>query len=158
MQKGAAMQRRKHTIKKNIRLTQETHDAIDAWATAQGVSFSAALETLTRTALDQEPTATLAPVLVSALRRELAGTYDRLIRLLLYTIAEAGTTQRLAGATLRHLRPDKYDQIKAHAIKDSRRSLARARIGALIEELYGDREGELRHTRGDDGEGGEGGE
>jgi hypothetical protein len=56
--------------------------------------------------------------------------------------------------------PARYDRIKAAAITDARRTLARTHIDQVIRELYGSREGELSPT-GDgsaaNGQGGEGG-
>src|SRR5262249_33804450 len=139
------------TLPKKIRLTREGHDLIEAWAQVNDVSFSAAIETLARIGMGQATTEAIAPAVVSTMRRELAKTYDRIIRLTLYATIEAGIASRLAGsALLQQLKtPEgkadlaKYDQIKRAARTDARRSLAQARIGKLIEELFrdGDRQG-----------------
>ncbi len=139
-------ERRKGTVKKNVRFVQETLDEVEAWAAQNGTSFSAALDSLVRTGLGQARDQALAPVVASVVKREISQHYDRLIRLLLYNIVESGTAYRLAAATLYKLEDDKerYDRIKAHAIKDTRVTLGRAKIGAIIEELFGgDREGKL---------------
>lgn len=143
------MQRRAGTLPKKIRMTHEGHALIQAWAEQNGVSFSAAIELLARLGLGQAGDTALAPALVSTVRREVASTMDRVIRLLLYNITESGVAARMAGATYFAVTPDKarYDALKTKVRMDARRSLATGRIGAIIAELEeavrGDREGEL---------------
>jgi hypothetical protein len=44
-----------HTERKNVRLTPETRTTIQAWATREGLSFSAAIEALARFGLRRAP-------------------------------------------------------------------------------------------------------
>src|SRR6266540_4215129 len=56
---------------KTVWLTDEGRAQVQAWAEAQGVSFSAAIETLARVGLGQAPAEAFAPALVSTVRREI---------------------------------------------------------------------------------------
>jgi hypothetical protein len=47
-----------HTERKNVRLTPETRTTIQAWATREGLSFSAAIEALARFGLRRPPAST----------------------------------------------------------------------------------------------------
>jgi hypothetical protein len=136
------MQRRRGTIEKKIRLTPETYEAVEQWATENGVSYSAAVDTLCRLGLGQSPAEAVAPVVVSSIRREIASTYDRIIRLTLFNIIESGIASRMASVAVRELKPGQYEAIRKAAIIDARRSIAKARIGKLIEELYQDGDSE----------------
>ena len=104
-------------------------------------SFSATAETLVRLGLERSPGEILEPIIVSTIRQELAKRLDRLLNLLVYDIVETGVTQRLAGAAVRDIGrlkqddPERYDKIKAAAITDTRRHLARDPIGRVIAEL-----------------------
>jgi hypothetical protein len=116
---------------------------VDAYqAQHQIPSFSAAAETLVRLGLQQSPTEVITPVVTSAIRHALHRELERLIRLQLYTAVEAGIGQRFAAAAVRDLGrlkqddPERYDKIKAAAIADTRRRLARDSIGHVVSELY----------------------
>src|ERR687885_2136426 len=118
-------------------------------------SFSATAETLVRMGVERSPAEILEPIIVSTLRHELAKHLDRLVNLIVYDIIETGVAQRLAGAAVRDLGrlkqddPARYDRIKAAALTDARRTLARTNIERVLQELYGDREGELHPARAD---------
>ena len=100
------------------------------------------METLTRLGLGQAPTEALAPLVVSVLRTELQQQMHRLATLLAATALEAGMATRLAGATLKQLRPAEYDAIKQAARLDAVQSLRRR--DALREVVDdGDRESQL---------------
>lgn len=166
-------QRRRGTVPQRVRLTQELADLVDRYQEQHDIpSFSAALEQLARMGLEQSPTETLAPVIVSTLRHSIHAELERVIKLL-YGVVEAGTAQRLAGAAVRDIGrlkgddPERYQRIKRAAVADARRRLRRTHVQAVINELYeevigGDRTGELHHTgeRSTDGgeEGAAGGE
>ena len=139
--------------------TQETVLRIEAYqAQHQIPSFSATAETLVRMGLEQSPAEILAPIIVSTMRQEFNRHIERVIKLIVYDIIETGVAQRLAGAAVRDIGrlkqddPERYDKIKAAAITDARRTLARANIERVLQELYGDREGELHQAREDGGE------
>lgn len=119
------------TGRKQIWLTDETRGAVQEWADAQGISFSAALESLARLGLGQQPELALAPALVSLVRRELQQQAHRLASLYASTAIEAGVTARLVGATLRTLREADYEQIKRAARIDAVAALRRR--SALLE-------------------------
>jgi hypothetical protein len=134
--------RRTNTAPKRIWLTDETREAVQSWADRNGVSFSAALETLARLGLGQSPTEALAPVVVSTVRTEIQHQMHRLASLLAAGALEAGMATRLAGATLKQLRPADYDAIKQAARLDAVQALRRR--DALREVADGgDREGQL---------------
>src|SRR5918997_4519647 len=137
------VKRRKGTIPQRIMLTQATVDRIDAYqAQHQIPSFSAAAETLLRIGLDESPAEILAPIIVSTLRAAVHRELQRLIQLQLYTAIEAGVAQRFAAAAVRdigrlkHDDPERYDNIKAAAIADTRRRLLRDNIGKVVADLY----------------------
>jgi len=136
------MQRRRGTIEKKIRLTPETYDAVEQWAKDNNVSYSAAVDTLCRIGLGQPPAEAVAPVVVSSIRREIASTYDRIIRLTLFNIIESGIASRMASVAVRELKPEQYKAIREAVLVDARRSIAKAKIGKLIEELYQDGDSE----------------
>lgn len=98
---------------------------MQAWADQNGVSFSAGLETLTRLGLGQAPSEALAPVVVSVIRSELQQQMHRIASLLAATALEAGVSVRLAGATLKQLRPAEYEAIKQAARLDAVQALRR---------------------------------
>jgi hypothetical protein len=157
--------RRKGTIPQRIMLTQATVDRIDAYQAQHQIrSFSAAAETLLRIGLEESPSEIVAPIIVSTIRHEMAKSVERVVKLIVYDIIETGVAQRLAGAAVRdigrmkHDDPERYDRIKAAAITDARRTLARTNIDKVLQELYGDREGELHHPWVDVRQSGEGGD
>ena len=107
-------------------------------------SFSAAAEALVRLGLQQSPTEVITPIVTSAVRHTLHRELERLIRLQLYTAVEAGVAQRFAAAAVRDVGrlkqddPERFHQIKAAAIADTRRRLARDNIGQVVADLYRD--------------------
>lgn len=84
------------------------------------------------------------------MRQEFTRGIERVVKLIVYDIIETGVAQRLAGAAVRDIGranrddPQRYDQIKAAAITDARRTLARTNIDRVLEESTkksGDRAG-----------------
>src|SRR5918912_2209949 len=144
--------------------TFDTVQRIDAYRAQHRIpSFSATAETLVRLGLEHSPAEIIAPIIVSTIRQEVSRQIERVVKLIVYDIIETGVAQRLAGAAVRDIGrlkqddPQRYDRIKAAAITDARRTLARTHIDQVIRELYGDRQSEL-HSSGQDGdEGGAGG-
>src|SRR5919202_616050 len=145
------MPRRRHgTVPHRTMWTLDTVHRIEAYQAQHRIpSFSATAETLVRMGLEQSPAEILAPIIVSTLRQEFSRQIERVIQLIVYDIIETGVAQRLAGAAVRDIGrlkqdgPERYDRIKAAAITDARRTLARTHIDQVIRELYGSREGEL---------------
>ena len=136
-------QRRKGVRPHRTLWTEEAVQIIDAYqAQHQIPSFSAAAETLVRLGIQQSPTEVITPIVTSAVRHAVHRELDRLIRLQIYTAIEAGIGQRLAGAAVRDLGrlkqddPERYEKIKAAAIADARRRLARNSIGEVVADLY----------------------
>ena len=113
------------TARKQIWLSDEGRQAIQAWADTNHVSFSAAIETLARLGLGQAPEEALAPALVSTLRREIQQQFHRYASLLAALALESGVTTRLAGAALVALRPKQYEAIKRAARIDAVQALRR---------------------------------
>lgn len=136
-------QRRRGTIPQRVRLTQEITDLIDDYQQKHKIaSFSATIEHLARLGLEQSPAEALAPVVVAAVRQAMRREVERLIKLQVYGIIEAGVAQRFAGAALRDLAranqddPSRYERIKHAAITDTRKRLARDNVAAIIQDLY----------------------
>ena len=123
--------------------TAEGTALIEAYqAQHQISSFSAAAEALVRLGLQQSPTEVLTPVVATAVRKTIHTELERLIKLQIYAILEAGIAQRFAAAAVRDIGrlkqddPERYDNIKAAAIADTRRQLARNNIGRVVADLY----------------------
>jgi|GEM_PF-3892233 len=66
-----AVRRRKSTSRKSIRLTDDGRSQIQAWADEQGVSFSAAIESLSLLGMGEPAVVAFAPLMVSAVRFEI---------------------------------------------------------------------------------------
>ena len=113
------------TAPKKVWLTNATREQVQAWADAQGTSFSAALETLARIGLGQAPQDAVAPALVSVVRREVQQQLHRLASLYAATAIDAGVASRLAGAAVLALRPQQYEAIKRAARIDTVHTLRR---------------------------------
>ena len=115
--------------------------AIQQWADEHGTSFSAAVETLCQIGIGKTPEDALAPTIISVIRREISSHYDRLIRLVLYGVVESGTANRMGSAVLRYLYNkagddmERFERTKKAVRTDARRSLGRARIRDVIDEL-----------------------
>jgi hypothetical protein len=116
------------TAPKYIWLTDAGRQAIQAWADRQGVSFSAAIETLARLGLQQAPEEALAPALVSVVRREIAQQLHRLASLTAASALDAGIAARMASAALKQQRPDEYEAIKQAARLDAVAALRRRKV------------------------------
>src|SRR3712207_4281004 len=136
-------QRRKGVRPHRTLWTPEAVQIIDAYqAHHQIPSFSAAADALVRLGVQQSPTEVITPIVTSAVRHAVHRELEHLIRLQLYTAVEAGVAQRFAAAAVRdigrlkHDDPARYDNIKAAAIADTRRRLARNNIGKVVADLY----------------------
>ena len=154
--------RRKGTVPHRTMWTLETVARIEAYQAQHRIpSFSATAETLVRMGLERSPAEIIAPIIVSTMRQEFSRQMERVVKLIVYDIIETGVAQRLAGAAVRDIGrlkqddPARYDRIKAAALTDARRTLARTNIERVLQELYGDREGELHPARADGTAGGE---
>ncbi len=135
--------RRPGTIPHRTYWSAEVVALIDSYQAQQQLpSFSAAAETLVRLGLQQSPTEVITPVVSRAVHHAVHRELERLIRLQLYTAVEAGVAQRFAAAAVRDVGrlkqddPERFHQIKAAAIADTRRRLARDNIGQVVADLY----------------------
>lgn len=88
--------RRQNTIDRHIWLTKETNEALIRWAEEQGCSFSAAVESLARLGLGQEPATAFAPLLVSVIRGAILSQQAALIKVISHGAMEAAIASRLA--------------------------------------------------------------
>jgi hypothetical protein len=121
------------TERKQVCLTPEGRGLIQAWAAQEGVSFSAAIETLARVGLRQDPRDAWGPALAAKVVAAVRADLGRYRALLAATALDAGTTLRVASAATRVLRPKEYPQIKRlarlEAIEALRRRDALAELG-----------------------------
>ncbi len=154
--------RRKGTVPHRTMWTLDTVERIEAYQAQHRIpSFSATAETLVRMGLERSPAEIIAPIIVSTIRQEFSRQMERVVKLIVYDIIETGVAQRLAGAAVRDIGrlkqddPERYDRIKAAALTDARRTLSRTNIERVLQELYGDREGELHPAWADGAAGGE---
>lgn len=136
------MERRKHTIKKNVRLTEQGIADIQAWATTHGLSFSAALETLSKLGMDKDLNEALLPAVLSLTRRTIQGEYARLVRLVVYGIVESGYAARMSSAAVRQLVKDTdlFLTIRSSARTDARKNMSRGKIRDVMGEIAHDYE------------------
>ena len=91
------MQRRPGTERKQVRLTPEFRERVQAWADEQGVSFSSALETLARLGLGDAPQLAVMPMVISAMRDEVQRQANRLAALSVTAAVESAVTTRLVS-------------------------------------------------------------
>src|SRR5829696_3309381 len=121
------------TERKQVCLTPEGRGLIQAWAEQEGVSFSAAIETLARVGLRQDPRDAWGPALAAKVTAAVRADLARYRALLAATALDAGTTLRVASAATRVLRPKEYPDIKRlarlEAIEALRRRDALAELG-----------------------------
>jgi hypothetical protein len=135
----SGQRRRTGTVDKTVWLSDETITAVQSWAAAEGCSFSAAVETLTRLGLRQAPAEAVAPLLVSAVREEIRRQGHRAASLLATCALDAATASRMCNVILRTV-----DREKGSAVSQAVRKAAVDAIKgskALAELLDGDREG-----------------
>jgi hypothetical protein len=127
------LQNHARTERKQVCLTPEGRALIQAWAAQEGVSFSAAIETLARVGLRQDPRDAWAPALAAKVTAAVRADLGRYRALLAATALDAGITLRVASAATRVLRPKEYPQIKRlarlEAIAALRRRDALAELG-----------------------------
>ncbi|HEX5501892.1 MAG TPA: hypothetical protein VFW96_04685, partial [Thermomicrobiales bacterium] len=129
------------TVRKTVWMTEEAIACVQAWADAQGITFSAAVEALARLGMRQAPAEAVAPALVSAVRQEIRGQARRIAGLLAASAIEAGTASRGVNVLLREAIPDKGSAIA----RGARLAAVEAIRGnkALKELGLGDQQGEL---------------
>jgi hypothetical protein len=121
------------TRAKHVCLTDDARAAVQAWADREGVSFSAAIETLARLGLQQDPRDAWGPALAAKVVGAVRADLGRYRALLAATALDAGITLRMASAATRTLRPKEYPDIKRlarlEAVEALRRRDALAELG-----------------------------
>ncbi len=121
------------TRPKHVSLTDDGRAAVQAWADREGVSFSAAIETLARLGLQQDPRDAWGPALAAKVTGAVRADLARYRALLAATALDAGTTLRIAAAGTKVLRPKEYPDIKRlarlEAVEALRRRDALAELG-----------------------------
>jgi len=93
--------RRRATVRKSIRLTPKTCEAVEAWCARNQVSFSAGLETLALTGLQEPAAEAMIPAVVSSVRLALLHQFNRIAKLWAFAALESGIASREAGVLLR---------------------------------------------------------
>ena len=121
------------TEPKRVYLTPEARAAVQAWAAAQGVTFSAGIETLARLGLQQDPRDAWGPALAAKVTGAVRADLARYRALLAATALDAGVAVRMASAAVKTLRPQEYPHIKRaarlEAVDALRRRDALAELG-----------------------------
>ena len=113
------------TRPKHVFLTAEARVAIQEWADREGVSFSAAIETLARLGLGQNPRDAWGPALTSKVITAVRAEFGRISGLFAAVAIDAGVAMRLSGAAVMKLRPTEYQRIKQIARREAVASLRR---------------------------------
>jgi hypothetical protein len=121
------------TRAKHVCLTDDARAAVQAWADREAVSFSAAIETLARLGLQQDPRDAWGPALAAKVVGAVRADLGRYRALLAATALDVGITLRVASAATRTLRPKEYPDIKRlarlEAVEALRRRDALAELG-----------------------------
>lgn len=127
------VRRRTNTTRKSIRLTDDGRAKIQAWADEQGVSFSAAMESLALLGMGEDAAVAFAPLMVSAVRFEVQRQMNRLATIAARGAIESGAAAILANEALAAMRPqsskDKREQL------DRARGLGYKRLRRPLEEI-----------------------
>jgi hypothetical protein len=97
---------------KHIYLSDEGRAAVQAWADREGVSFSAAIETLARLGLQQDPRDAWSPALTAKIIGAVRADLGRYRGLLAATALDAAVAMRMASAAAKALRPKDYPRMK----------------------------------------------
>jgi hypothetical protein len=118
---------------KHVYLSEEARAGVQAWAEREGVSFSAALDTLARLGLGEDPRDAWSPVLTAKLLGAVRAELGHHRALLAATALDAGIAVRMASAAAKTLRPKDYPRMKRlarlEAIAALRRRDALAELG-----------------------------
>jgi hypothetical protein len=89
-----------NTSKKMISITQEGREAIQTFADAQGMSFSAAIETMALVGMKADLTLLLIPLLREVVQAGLKHNFNRLVKLCLLGAAESAMAHDLVTMLL----------------------------------------------------------
>lgn len=136
---GTQSKRRPGTIPARTYWSEDAITAIEQYQARHGIgSFSAAAEALVRLGLEQSPTEILQPIIESSIRQAIHRDLDRLVRLQVLTAIDSGMAWRFAAAGTRDVGrikqdpPERYEEIKAMAIREARRSLRRDHLRSIV--------------------------
>lgn len=130
------------TIRKQIRLTEDTIQRIHQWrrTDAGNCSFSAAIEALARIGLGDDPSTAFMSVMVSVMRREFETLSNRLARLASHAAVESGISSRLTGFLVLRtptskelMNAEAYERLRQLARRDSAWNLRRSLREAMPE-------------------------
>ena len=127
------VRRRKSTSRKSIRLTDDGRAKIQAWADEQGVSFSAAIESLALLGSGEDASTAFAPLMVSAVRFEVRRQMNRLATIAARGAIESGAAAILANEALAAMRPRGSEEKKQEL--DRARGIGYKRLRRPLEEI-----------------------
>jgi DNA-binding MarR family transcriptional regulator len=127
------VRRRVNTTRKSIRLTDDGRAKIQAWADEQGVSFSAAIESLALLGLGEDAAVAFAPLMVSAVRFEVQRQMNRLATIAARGAIESGAAAILANEALAAMRPRSSEQKKEEL--ERARGIGYKRLRRPLEEI-----------------------
>jgi len=121
------------TRPKHVYLTDEGGAAIQAWADGEGVTFSAAIETLARLSLGHDSRDAWAPALAAKVTGAVRADLRRYGALLAAVALDMGIAVRMASAATKLLGPSEYGEIKRLARLEAVAALRRRDIRAELE-------------------------
>lgn len=128
--------RRIATQSKHVHLSHDASARIDAWARLQGLSFSAALETLARLGLQQAPPDAYAAPLEAAVRGTVRDELGRVTALLASASLDAHAAYLVALALAKQTFPaPRYDTLKQSSRLLSRDAVRRRASRQGLEQL-----------------------
>lgn len=128
--------RRIATLRKHVHLSHEAAGRIDAWARLQGLSFSAALETLARLGLQQAPPDAYAAPLEAAVRGTVRDELGRVTALLASASLDAHAAYLVGLALAKQALPAaRYDTLKQASRLLSRDAVRRRASRQGLEQL-----------------------
>ena len=128
------------TYSKHIKLTEFGREKIDAWAQANGINFSAAIETLALMGLEDERSSYAIPALRATTLQGIRLAFNRIARLLSAIAIEAAASRTMSEGVMlqliRELATDYPDDFAAmmRVSRDSR-DLLHGRIRAFHEDI-----------------------
>jgi len=127
------VRRRVNTTRKSIRLTDDGRARVQAWADEQGVSFSAAIESMALIGLGEDISIAFAPLMVSAVRFEIQRQMNRLATIAARGAIESGAAAILANEALAAMRPRSSEEKKQEL--ERARGIGYRRLRRPLEEI-----------------------
>jgi hypothetical protein len=128
------------TYSKHITLTEFGREKIDAWAQANGINFSAAIETLALMGLEDERSSYAIPALRATTLQGIRLAFNRIARLLSAIAVEAAASRTMSEGVMlqliRELATDYPDDFAAMMrVSRDGRDLLHGRIRAFHEDI-----------------------